>query len=148
MTVTAPARPVQTIRGPGYFAAILPGDEPDVAGIARDLVRKAISPGPVADAAASCVSELVSNAAIHSRSGRRPGGQITVAVHCKPGRRVTIEVTDDGPPGPPAPYAIPADEHGRGLKIVDSLSEEWGVKPVNCGRCTWCLLTPESVSVR
>lgn len=64
-------------------------------------------------------SELIGNAV-------RVGGRIVPSVHLEADRRVTVRVWDRSPvePVPGAPGAL--DEHGRGLLIVQSLSEDWG----------------------
>jgi anti-sigma regulatory factor (Ser/Thr protein kinase) len=133
---TAPALQAQVTRTRGDVGFVLPGQLESVA-VARTLTRDATQPG-IRDAAVRCVSELVANAAIHSRSGR-PGGRISVTLQTEPHGRLLIEVVDEGAPGRPH-VAAPADEHGRGLGIVDVLAETWGVKPLHTGRCTWCRL--------
>lgn len=72
-------------------------------------------------AAILCLSELASNACLHSRSGR-PGGCFTVRAELSV-QGLRVEVRDDG-----GPWVWPArpDEHGRGLLIVASLARAWG----------------------
>ncbi|WP_051942537.1 ATP-binding protein [Streptacidiphilus rugosus] len=78
----------------------------------------------IADDALLIVSELVSNAI-------RLGQTVLLALKAvaDAGRRMLrIEVTDPGP-GPAATTpALPGDEaeHGRGLPIVDILTDSWG----------------------
>jgi Histidine kinase-like ATPase domain len=140
MTVTietaAPVPQVQVTRNPGCVGFALPGQLESVA-VARTLTANATQPG-VRDAAVRCVSEFVANAIVHTRSGR-PGGRIVVTLRTEPAGWLLIEVVDEGAPGRPR-VAVPADEHGRGLGIVEVLSEAWGIKPVYAGRCTWCRL--------
>ncbi|WP_116245734.1 ATP-binding protein [Nocardiopsis sp. FIRDI 009] len=76
------------------------------------------------------VSELVTNAHRHTRSGD-PGGTVTVVVERR--RHVLIlTVTDDGPrPGPTIPVprieegGDPLRGGGYGLRLVDALASYW-----------------------
>lgn len=82
----------------------------------------AILDGHPADDAILCLSELVANAAIHSRSRVR-GGCLTVRVQLR-GEQLRVEVHDQG-----GPWVAPAHEDGltgRGLLIVDQLTRTWG----------------------
>ncbi|MFG3126682.1 ATP-binding protein [Streptomyces tendae] len=91
----------------------------------------------VADEAVLIVSELVTNAIVHSG-----GREITVSLSLRSGF-LRIDVRD----GVPSFHARPkaprdADENGRGLVLVQSLAEEgrgaWGVE--DAGATTWCEL--------
>jgi anti-sigma regulatory factor (Ser/Thr protein kinase) len=71
------------------------------------------------DLARLLVSELVTNAVFHAHS------PVEVRALMAEGR-VRIEVRDLDPT-PPAPrHAAPWDATGRGLLLVDELSERWG----------------------
>lgn len=89
------------------------------------------APDPI-EAAAIIVSELVTNAHKHTDSGR---GLVALRMLVRRAdRAVRIEVRDAGLPGgaPPALGATDAaalDEHGRGLFLVDALSDSWGAEP-------------------
>ncbi|MFH8410937.1 ATP-binding protein [Streptomyces sp. NPDC018019] len=74
-----------------------------------------------ADDAALVVSELVTNATLHARSGCRL--RLSVA----PGGHLTIEVHDDAPTRPRRRSAAASEEHGRGLVIVDALARHLDV---------------------
>lgn len=76
-----------------------------------------------ADEAVLCLSELVGNACLHSRS-REPGGRFTVWAQLR-GERLRVEVRDGGGLWAESPY--PDDLHGRGLLIVSRLA-------LRCGR--------------
>jgi anti-sigma regulatory factor (Ser/Thr protein kinase) len=118
--------------------AILPGTAESVRA-ARLLVREALGEDcPAANAAALCVSELVTNSVLYTRSGR-PGGVVTVAADTGEGE-ATITVTDAGSCGRPAIAARPLDgaEHGHGLRIVAALSAEWGTYRADGRVATWC----------
>jgi two-component sensor histidine kinase len=102
----------------------------------RELARQASATPYQAEAAALCVSELVTNALLHSRSGR-PGGEIRVRI--EPGLRageMRISVIDAGPR-----YVAPepGQSNGYGLGIVDVIAAGWGVAPAADGQSlTWC----------
>jgi serine/threonine-protein kinase RsbW len=105
----------------------------------RARLRQWAFPPGVCDTAQLLVSELVTNAVVHTDTER---------VECRlqaMGRRVRIEVHDRGSQtSAPLPcWASPDDEHGRGLLLVDTLSEEWGVDsaPDRCGRVVWITLS-------
>jgi serine/threonine-protein kinase RsbW len=98
-----PAVPAQVAEARRFLAAILDGR-------------------PTADDAVLCLSELATNAVIHSHSGQ-PGGSYTVSAELGP-RRLRVEVRDQG--GPWTPAEDPDDPHGRGLLIVRQLAADWG----------------------
>jgi anti-sigma regulatory factor (Ser/Thr protein kinase) len=104
----------------------VPGGERSV-GYARRFVRDLLGAGhPALDDAELCTSELVTNAVVHTRSGR--GGRVTVTVAAGAGE-VRVGVTDDGAGGR-LPYVRrePFAEDGRGLLIVMSLAAAWGAE--------------------
>ncbi len=67
-----------------------------------------------------CVSELATNAVLHTMSGA-PDGTYTISVDVFP-TTVTITVTDLGPTLIPRPRVSP-EEHGRGLVLVAALAD-------------------------
>jgi anti-sigma regulatory factor (Ser/Thr protein kinase) len=113
---------------------------PESARAARALIRQALGDKhPSADDAQLIVTELVSNAIAHSRSGQ-PGGTLTVEVSNR-APEVLICVNDAGADETPAVTAVGSEsEHGRGLRIVDALATEWGTASGPDGRTTWCRL--------
>ena len=76
-----------------------------------------------ADALVLMLSELATNAVQHAAT------EFEVAVHVAPdGRRVRVEVSD-GAAGFPTPQDQVADApHGRGLHIVRTLADAWGIE--------------------
>jgi anti-sigma regulatory factor (Ser/Thr protein kinase) len=121
----------------------LPG-VPESVGEARQTVRQLLADSPAAEAAAVCVSELVTNAIAYSRSGG-PGGTVRVTARLTALTRwhqVHICVRDQGSRfGTPAlASSPPGTEHGYGLRIVAALAAEWGTAPVLHGTRTWCLI--------
>jgi len=103
-------------------------------GPARQFLAGVLDGWPTAEDAALCLSELVTNAILHSRSGH-PGGRFTVRIQLT-GGELRVEVTDGG--GPWAWTAYPDEQHGRGLLIVGSLARSWGqADGGDGGRIVW-----------
>ncbi len=95
----------------------------DQIGEARRFLARILDGSPVATDAILCLSELATNAAVHSHSGR-PGGQFTVRVLLG-GGTLRVEVGDEGGPWV-QPAGPPDGQHGRGLLIVSQLTRAWG----------------------
>jgi serine/threonine-protein kinase RsbW len=95
---------------------------------ARNFAARLLSGWPPADDAVLCVSELATNATIHSDS-RKPGGHFTVRAEIRPGDRLRVEVQDQGGSWTRR-GAQPEPSHdgpaGRGLVIVGRLAQDWG----------------------
>ncbi|MFJ8470418.1 ATP-binding protein [Kitasatospora sp. NPDC094011] len=114
---------------------------PESAGAARQLIREALRDDPRTADAELIISELVTNAILHSKSGQ--GGSLWVEIRNLP-TCVRIEVADeggrDGLPAHRAPDELA--NFGRGLTLVDALADSWGAH--NDGdelRCVWAELT-------
>ncbi|WP_433468716.1 ATP-binding protein [Spirillospora sp. CA-128828] len=109
-------------------ALTLPGVE-QAAKFARVFVRDVLGDGhPSLADAQTCVNEAFTNAVEHTASGRRRRGRVTV-VFTVLGGDVVAEVTDDGALGAlPVLRDDPLAEDGRGLRIIDALALEWGVR--------------------
>ena len=80
-----------------------------------------------------CLSELATNAVLHSRSGR-PGGTFWVRA-CVDGGRVRVEVEDEGGAWEPARGGN--GQSGRGLVIVSNLASRWGRDGGGARRIVW-----------
>ncbi len=91
---------------------------------ARRFLAGLLDAGPVTDDAVLCLSELATNAIVHNHS-REPGGSFTVRAQSG-GRRLRVEVTDQGGPWPTPTYPRPDELTGRGLVIVGQLATRWG----------------------
>jgi len=77
-----------------------------------------------------CVSEVVTNAVLHARSGAR------MTVHRR-ADLLTVEVEDDDPTLPVRrPHSTTATT-GRGLRILDELTLRWGTRPAADGKVVW-----------
>jgi anti-sigma regulatory factor (Ser/Thr protein kinase) len=130
------SRPAGPVHAPTL--CVLPGT-PQAAGTARQIALQLLGAAhPAADTVMLLISELVTNAIVHSRSGVS-GGTLTLAL-CPGAAGVLIQVSDAG--GPSAPYlsAVLPDgaEHGYGLLLVDALADSWGTLSSPEGRVTWC----------
>jgi anti-sigma regulatory factor (Ser/Thr protein kinase) len=94
-------------------------------------------PAEALEAAELMVSELATNCIRHERMS------FYVTVTRTP-REVRVEVTDSGSGTPTMRAPGPNDPSGRGLQIVDMLSDEWGIEPeVPAGKTVWFSLTVE-----
>jgi anti-sigma regulatory factor (Ser/Thr protein kinase) len=118
------------LSGPGRHGIVL-GPDPHHVGLARRWAdRVAHDTGNASFALITAVSELVTNAQRHTRSGD-PGGTTTVVVERRPFAFV-LTVTDNGPrPGPTIPVPRIEDRHdplavgGYGLRMLDTLAAYW-----------------------
>ncbi|MDT0303553.1 ATP-binding protein [Streptomonospora wellingtoniae] len=83
-------------------------------------------PEETADTARLLLSELATNALIHTASGH-DGGAFYVRAYFSPGR-LRVEVRDAGgaPPSFPVAAPDPDAERGRGLLLVSVLADRWG----------------------
>ena len=90
---------------------------------------------PAADNLILLASELVTNAILHSKSGR-PGHTFTIRAVLYPDRYAWVEVVDQGGEWIPAG---PGDESGRGLAIVAAIAGDgnWGIDGDSATRVAW-----------
>ena len=80
------------------------------------------------------VSELVTNAVIHAHSATR------VILHDMDGV-IQLRVADQLPDSPDLVFADKEDLGGRGMLLVDSVSESWGVDDCPPGKVVWLDIT-------
>ncbi|KUL45964.1 hypothetical protein ADL28_36260 [Streptomyces violaceusniger] len=119
----------------------MPALSTSVAEARRHVVRRLRSWGidqDTRDSAELIVSELFTNAVRHTSSEE---------VRCSLqliGTRLRLEVADQGCARTvPEARSVTADqEGGRGLMLVEALSEAWGVRPnqAGAGRAVWAYL--------
>lgn len=119
-------------------AVTLPGT-PSSVPQARRYVRKALELyAHLAYDAEVTVSELVSNAIAHTRSGLAIDGRVDLTVTVVDGA-VRLEVRDQGAINGSKPSlrvndnATDPGEHGNGLRLVMSVASRWGVELLNGG---------------
>lgn len=128
----------------GPVTRTFPGEAVSV-GKCRSLARRLAADENQAEAAALCVSELVTNALLHSRSGL-PGGRVTVSMRlCRKQGVLRISVYDDGPrtvrPTRSEPTAPGPAESGRGLAIVAAVATDWGIsQSADDQSIAWCVI--------
>jgi anti-sigma regulatory factor (Ser/Thr protein kinase) len=122
----------------------LPG-RPDQVPKARAFARRLLGQQhSCADTVVLLLSELMTNAVLHSRSARA-GGRVTIAItHSR--TAVLVEVTDDGSDTKPSLH--PANghgEHGYGLVLVEASATRWGCVR-NGAESTTCWFEVRAVS--
>lgn len=107
-------------------AVTLPGVHRSVRN-ARRFLRDMLPPGhPVLDDLMMVGSETVCNAIAHTASG--DGGWVTVSLLVGEGVH-RLEVADDGADGRrPRVKAEDGSESGRGMRVVEALSDRWGFR--------------------
>ncbi|MBC9724662.1 ATP-binding protein [Streptomyces sp. TRM68367] len=133
----SPARAAATRRFRFELAA-----HPDSPAQARRLTRARLTGWSVCedscDTAALVISELVTNAIVHTASTH-----IVCELHDDGDDLVRIAVRDEGcAPGDPHPSARqrPEEEHGRGLLLIDALCHAWGAHEHGPGLLVWAEL--------
>jgi anti-sigma regulatory factor (Ser/Thr protein kinase) len=82
-------------------------------------------------AAPQVLTELATNAALHARSA------YTVHLRLEPGA-LLVEVTDSSPVLPQQRHYGTGATTGRGIALVEALSETWGVESSPTGKTVWC----------
>lgn len=90
------------------------------------IVGLTVVPDDRLDAVQLLVTELVTNSVVHA--GLRPGEQIELSI-CRSRAGLRVEVADPGPGFVPSPPPDdPFVESGRGLALVEMVSDRWGVE--------------------
>lgn len=115
---------------------------------ARDTVRDRLRawklPGDTCCDAVLLVSELTTNAVLHTGGGHVLCGLTLTADE----RRLRIELHDEGttPVRSPEHHPGPDDESGRGLLLVSQLADSWGsARSTRAdGKVVWAELTAHS----
>ncbi|MEV8309427.1 ATP-binding protein [Streptomyces flavidovirens] len=88
------------------------------------------------DAAQLCVTELVTNVLTHVGAGTPTTLTVSMA-----GTRLRIEVRDpDARALPTLLAATDGDESGRGMAIIEAITDRWGVILRADSKVTWCEL--------
>ncbi|WP_051711718.1 ATP-binding protein [Spirillospora albida] len=113
----------------------LPGAERS-ARYARLFIRDVLGERhPSLDDVQTCVTEALTNAIEHTKSGK--GGQVTVTVTVD-ASDIVVEVLDDGADGArPVMRDDPLAEDGRGLRIIDALALAWEARASGDGTTVW-----------
>jgi anti-sigma regulatory factor (Ser/Thr protein kinase) len=107
----------------------------DAPGAARAHAARALDDSPHADVVQALVSELVTNAVLHTggaaelRIVRRPA-------HTAADEVIRVEVRDNHH-RPPECSDTPGAHGGFGLRIVSALARTWGYSPAASGKVVW-----------
>ncbi|RPE44788.1 histidine kinase-like protein [Streptomyces sp. Ag109_O5-1] len=115
---------------------------------ARRLVRARLTGWSVCadtcDTAELVISELVTNAIVHTASSR-----VVCELHDHDDT-VRIAVHDEGcsPDEPHPSPQRPEEEHGRGLLLVDALCQAWGAQEHGPGLLVWAELPRQTDAAR
>jgi len=107
---------------------------PEAVTAARHFVRDALAgeTPELIDAAELMASELTSNCVRHAGTG--------FDVRINVGEQIRVDVRDSGG-GRPRPLSPgPTEPSGRGLMIVQAMSDSWGVEPRSDGKNVWFTL--------
>ncbi len=102
--------------------------DPMSVGAARRFTKEALRGRPAAlvEAIVLMVSELATNSIRHAMTGFR------LTIDCDRAE-LRVEVTDTGRGVPRLCSPRPEDPTGRGLRIVEELSDSWGVRRTAAG---------------
>jgi anti-sigma regulatory factor (Ser/Thr protein kinase) len=108
--------------------------EPESVTAARHYVGQALAgcPRQLVDAAQLMVSELATNCIRHAQTG------FTLTIE-QTSDRVHVEVSDTGGGHPALRSPAVTEPTGRGLRIVEIFSDDWGVRsnPGRPGKTVW-----------
>jgi len=114
-------------------ARTFPG-RPESVTAARRFVRDVLrdQSREIMDAAELMACELATNCVQHARC------DFELAIHSQ--GQIRIEVRDSDQGRPVVRYPAPEDRSGRGLRIVEALSDTWGIIPSSSGKTVWFAL--------
>ncbi|QDY79911.1 ATP-binding protein [Streptomyces qinzhouensis] len=111
--------------------------------LTRDRLRCWGIGGDTHDTAMLVISELVTNAVVHS------GSHLVSCELLNDIEHLRISVRDQGcaPSGPHVCHARDAEERGRGLLLVEAVSSAWGAHSAlyGSGRTVWAELAHSSI---
>lgn len=120
----------------GRLQQHVPADDADALAEARHMIRAAVqawSTGERADDIELVAGELINNSLIHT------GGAALVTLRMLTGseRRLRVEVEDGSSALPHRREAGESGLSGRGLLLVDQLTDVWGVESRGSGKSVW-----------
>ncbi|MFE2937836.1 SpoIIE family protein phosphatase [Streptomyces sp. NPDC059255] len=149
--------------GGRLYQQVAQGDAEGLA-TARHMIRAAVTAwgaGERSDAIELAADELITNALLHTGGGAavvvrvvpraegrgpgRPGAEPPDSGRPVPGRpgagagrRLRVEVEDGSSALPHRRDPGESGVSGRGLLLVDELTDDWGVESRGSGKCVWC----------
>lgn len=110
---------------------------------ARAMLRATLSAWGAADRGDDVelvAHELIANALVHTEGG----ATLAVALVTDPQRRIRLEIQDCSNDWPCRRTPAENSTSGRGLLLVNALTDRWGVEPLGVGKSIWCeFLLPE-----
>ncbi|MET8507590.1 SpoIIE family protein phosphatase [Streptomyces sp. NPDC004787] len=112
-------------------------NDPEALSSARHMIRAAVrawGAGGRSDEIELVADELMTNALMHTDGG----AVVTLRMLAGPEHRLRVEVEDRSSALPRRREAGDAGVSGRGLLLVERLSDRWGVDPRGGGKCVWC----------
>jgi anti-sigma regulatory factor (Ser/Thr protein kinase) len=110
---------------------------PEAAAEARRALVGLVLPETTRESLALLVSELVNNAVLHGGLSIRDRIQVELT-NGTGGVRLTVHDEGHGFPCATPEAGVPLVAGGRGLVIVDALSDTWGVDSDRDGCTVWC----------
>ncbi|MFI0822670.1 ATP-binding protein [Streptomyces sp. NPDC021098] len=109
----------------------------DVRAALREMLRHWGGPGR-ADLAELLTSELVTNALVHTGQGARFTATLSGGAFGPVAGRLRVEVRDFASRHPTLRGRLPEDStSGRGLLLVHTLADAWGVRAHGVGKAVW-----------
>ncbi|WP_328436720.1 SpoIIE family protein phosphatase [Streptomyces sp. NBC_00444] len=115
---------------------VAPGD-PEALTQARHMIRAAVLAWGArerADEIELVADELITNALMHTEGS----AVVTLRVLTATDRRLRVDVEDSSSALPRRRDAGEVGVSGRGLLLVDLLTDVWGVEARGGGKCVWC----------
>lgn len=99
---------------------------------ARRFVREVLrdQPREILEAVELMATELATNCVQHAQTS------FELKID-HGGRQIRIEVRDTGPGRPVPRSPTPRERTGRGLRIVEAMSDSWGIDPSAPGKTVW-----------
>jgi anti-sigma regulatory factor (Ser/Thr protein kinase) len=120
------------------------GPDPAEVGRARRWARSRLlgsgigADEPLAETLILLISELVTNAVVHTGCPAVLRMLVPSAAHGVDRGTVRLEVADASDCPPRQRHAERDETGGRGLELVDGLADRWGWQPEGAGKQIWC----------
>ncbi len=118
---------------PAHARTWIDREDPRAARAAREFIGAHVSEPALADlreTAVLLVSEVVTNALRHT------DGRVDLELW-RFADRVRVEVSDETSRNPVPAVSALLDESGRGVPLMDALSDRWGTSPHGAGKVVW-----------